>query len=178
MLSVAELEQLESELKIELDEKLGQILAFLNRTGKLEAFLELIGLQDLLHMDIGYRAYETGKIIVIGDSFLKPDIIYAIGKKLGISKDRFELHLEYEDAKSFDFRKTHFNPDYALIMAGPMPHNGAGKGDSSGIITAIERKESGYPPLIRLGSNGLKITKSNFREKLQEALNSGRIVAA
>ena len=42
------------------------------------------------------------------------------------------------------------------------------------IISAIET-EPGYPPVVRMGSNGLKITKSDFKDKLQELIDSGKV---
>ena len=60
-------------------------------------------------------------------------------------------------------------------MVGPMPHSGSGKGNYSSIISALESEE-GYPPVVRLGSNGLKITKSDFKMKLEEAL-AGHLIA-
>lgn len=178
MLSPEELIQLEDDIKEELNENLGHILSLLNRTGQLNALLKLLGLERLLVYDNGYRPYESGRIIVIGETRLKPDVFYAIGKALGIKKDRFELYLEYEDAKRFDFSKTQYKPEYALIMVGPMPHSGVSKGDSSGIITALEQRNSGYPPVVRLGSNGLKITKSSFREGLEKAIDDRLIAIA
>ena len=55
-----------------------------------------------------------------------------------------------------------------------MPHSGSGKGDYSSVISAIEAEE-GYPPVVRLGSNGLKITKSDFRSKLTEMIEMKKI---
>ena len=38
-------------------------------------------------------------------------------------------------------------------------------------------REDGYPPLVKLGTNKLKITKSNFQEKLIELIDQGVIYA-
>ncbi len=68
----------------------------------------------------------------------------------------------------FDARKMQYAPQYRIILFGPTPHSGYGKGDSSSIITELESSEA-YPRVERLISgNELKITKSNFREKLQQ----------
>ena len=56
-----------------------------------------------------------------------------------------------------------------------MPHSGKEKGEHGSIIAAIENQE-GYPPIIRLGANGLKITKTDFKEKLIEAQNKNVIL--
>ena len=103
---------------------------------------------------------------------LKP--IIDVAKKLGIDKKRFEFYLDYEDAKTFNFRKMQWQPSYSLIMVGPMPHSGAGKGYGSSIISTLEN-EDGYPPVVRLGSNSLKITKSDFKAKLEEMIELQKI---
>ena len=46
-----------------------------------------------------------------------------------------------------------------------MPHSTAGKGDSSSAIANMENG-NGYPKIIRLGSNELKITKTNFKIRI------------
>ena len=51
-----------------------------------------------------------------------------------------------------------------------MPHSVKDKGDFSSMITVMEKQE-GYPPVIRMGSNELKITKSNFEQALKGLLN-------
>lgn len=175
MLSVEELYELEDDLKKDLDDYLTAALSKLNRSGQLEEFLQLLGMEYLLQRESGYEVHKSGKIIVIGQSDIKSDVLLSIAKQLGLDKDRFELYLSYEDAKTFDFRKIQWNTQYSLLMVGPMPHSGAGKGDHGSIISALET-EDGYPPVVRLGSNGLKITKSDFRGKLAEMIEIGLIV--
>lgn len=169
MLSIEQLEELDERLKYELDEHLTQILTRLNREGRLEELLEILGLSDLLKPEPMYTCFDNGKIVVLGDSNVAEAVLLSIAKGLGIEKERFEFHLGYEEAKSFDSRKMQWNPAYSLVLVGPMPHNGASKGDSSSVITALENTE-GYPPVIRLGTNSLKISKSDFKTKLTEAM--------
>ena len=174
MLGVEELFDLEEALKEELDEHLTEILTRLNRTECLEDFLCLLGMVHLLRPDIGYQVHKTGKIVVIGQSDVRAEVLLSVAAKLGLEKSRFDLHLEYEDAIKFNFRKMQWEPSYSAILVGPMPHSGTTKGDFSSIITAIENGE-GYPPVIRLGANSLKITKSDFKAKLQELLDTKKI---
>lgn len=174
MLDVEELLELEDNIRKELDDHLPAALSMLNRTGELEAFLKMLGMEDLLQSKPLYQVYKTGKIIVIGRSDVKAEVLLSIAKSLGLSKERFELHLDYEDGKTFDFEKTYWKPQYTLIMVGPMPHSGTGKGDSGSIIAKIESTE-GYPPVVRLGTNGLKITKTDFRNKLKEMIDTKKI---
>ncbi len=177
MLDVYELMNLEDELKQELEDNLGHILSRLNREDKIEELLDLLGLSNLLHVDSGYKVQTNGKIIIIGKSEIAANIILAIAERFGINKRRLELHLEYEDAVKFDFRKTQYDPTYSLIMVGPMPHSAKSKEEYGSAISAIENKD-GYPPVVRLGSNGLKITKSDLKSKFAECISSGLIQAA
>lgn len=175
MLSTDDLIELEDAVKEFLDEHLTEVLVRLNRTGELESFLKLMQQEVLLYKEIEYQVYSTGKVIVIGQSEVKPEVFYAVAKKIGLPKERLELYLNYEDAKNLNFKKLQWQPQYAAIMVGPMPHSGEEKGEHGSIIAALETTE-GYPPVVRLGSNELKITKSNFRSKLQEMKENGVVV--
>ena len=69
-----------------------------------------------------------------------------------------------------------YDPNYSLILVGPMPHSTTGKGDFSSTIAAMEQTE-GYPPVIRLGSNGLKVSKSGIRDALIKGMDDGILAA-
>lgn len=174
MLSVEELCELEEDIREELDDYLTAAIANLNRSGQLEDLLHLLGMEHLLKKENAYEVYKTGKIVVIGQSEVKAEVLLGIAKKLGLAKDRFELHLDYYDAKDFNFKKMQWQPSYSLIMVGPMPHSGSGKGDYGSVISAIETEE-GFPPVVRLGTNDLKITKSDFKSKLEEMIQARKI---
>ena len=105
MLNVEELFELEENIKEELDDHLTAALSRMNRSGQLEDFLRLLCMEHLLHKESGYEVYKTGKIVVIGQSDVKPEVLLSIAKQLGLDKERFELYLEYEDAKKFNFQK-------------------------------------------------------------------------
>ena len=169
MLSIEQLEDLDERLKYELDEHLTEILTRLNRDDRLDELLEILGLTNLLKPEPMYTCFDNGKIVVLGESNVAEAVLLAIAKDLGLDKKRFEFHLGYDEAKMFDGRKMQWNPAYSLILVGPMPHSGTSKGDASSVITALENTE-GYPPVIRLGTNSLKISKSDFRAKLTEAM--------
>lgn len=174
LLGIEELSELEELLRAEINSNLIEIITRLNRTDRLEELLELLGLDYLLKSDNGYRVFKSGKIIIIGYTDVKAEVLMSVAKALGIAKDRFEFYLEYEDAKKFNFRNIQWQPSYSAVLVGPMPHSGASKGDYSSVISAIESEE-GYPPVIRMGSNALKITKSDFKCKLQEMISAGII---
>lgn len=169
MLSIEQLEDLDERLKYELDEHLTQILTRLNREDRVHELLEILGLSDLLKPEPMYTCFNNGKIVVLGESNVAEAILLSIAKSLGLDKKRFEFHLGYDKVKMFDSRKMQWNPAYSLVLVGPMPHSGTSKGDASSVITALENTE-GYPPVIRLGTNSLKISKSDFKAKLTEAM--------
>ena len=173
MLEPIELLELENSLKDILNDKLASILSRLNRTEELDDFLKLIGEETLLQKNSGYHPYTTGKIVVIGESAVKKEILIAIARDLGVSKDRLIFHLSYDEAKRFQCHSMQYNPSYSVVIFGPVPHSGKSKGDYGSIISEMEHQE-GYPPIIRMtsnsNSNDLKITKSSFREQLGELI--------
>lgn len=143
-----------------------------NRTGNLESLLSEWGLQDLMmeeqySSDNFYDTHKDGTIVVIGASQVKEHDLFGIVKSLGLDKDRFEFCLDYKEIESYQFCKMQYNPNYRLVIVGPMPHSTSGKGESRSTISEME-KGNGYPKVIRLGSNELKITKTNFKQALQE----------
>ena len=167
MLDINELLELEEVIKGVLDEDLERILIELNRNDELETFL-CLGCEEEEEMS------KNGKIIVIGQSEVEKDKLAAIAKNLGIAKDRFEFFLDYEAAKTFDFKKTQWSSKYSYILVGQMPHSGNAKGDYSSVITALESQE-GFPPVVRMGTNGLKITKSSFKSTLEYLISERKI---
>lgn len=171
MLDTVELLELEDSLKKELESRLSEIITQLNRKEQLLDFLDMIGLSNLLSQTKQFKPYKTGKIVIVGESEIKPNIIEAILTNLGIDKRRVELYLGYEKAVSFDVSKIQWDADYSLIAFGPVPHSGVSKAEYSSIITRVER-EDGFPPVMRLGENELKITKSNFRKMIETAIEN------
>ncbi len=175
-----ELIQLIESIQLELtEEKLTEVIIRLNRTGRLDELLELLSMTDIISPEQDYQSglLKTAKIVVFGESKLKANVLTAVGEKLGISKDRFEFHLDYHDAKTFDFSKFQYNPNYSLILVGPMGHSGRSKEGDSSVISHIAHEE-GYPPVVKLiAGSQLKITKTNFRDTLKKQLDNGRIMA-
>ncbi len=168
MLSIEELSELEDTIMEVLPDKITQILSRANRSGELETLLKLLGLSDFLDGANRFETYKEGKIVVVGGTEVKEEILASIGKQLGIDKKRFEFCLDYEETQKYDFRKMQYAPQYRVVLFGPTPHSGHGKGDSGSIIAEIEKSDA-YPRVERLMSGQeLKITKSNFREVLQK----------
>ena len=178
MLSVEELSDLEDAIIEALPDKITECLSRTNRNGELNTLLKLLGLSDLLGSRNKFESYRDGKIVVVGGTEVKEEILVSIGKQLGIDKNRFEFCLDYENVQKFDFNKMQYAPQYRVILFGPTPHSGHGKGASSSIIAEIEKME-GFPRVERLVSGQeLKITKTNFREKLNQLIDEGYISSA
>ena len=102
ILSIEELVDLETAILEELPEKLAGVLSKVNRTNQLEIFLNLLDLEHLLSPFDRIQAYNTGLIVVIGHSDVKERDLIAVGKSLGLDKNRFEFHLGYDVAKTLN----------------------------------------------------------------------------
>ncbi len=150
------------------------------KEGRLDEYLHRIGLDSLApnkKAPVWDEAMQNGKIIIFGEAAIKDREILASVASQGISKDRVELHIEYNELKHFDFGKLRYNSDYRLILVGPMPHSTKNKGDYSSVIAMMEQEE-GFTRIIRLTSNEqLKITKSNIKEAIRMAVASGYLAA-
>lgn len=169
-LTIEELSDLEDKILMKLPEKITAVLSKLNRSGGLEEFLNTLDMADLLETQQEIYSYKDGKIVVIGGSEVKEEILLSIAKKLGPDKSRFEFCLDYKQIQKYDFKKMQYAPQYRVVLFGPSPHSGHGKGDSGSILAEVE-KSPAYPRVERLVSgNELKITKSNFREMLKRLI--------
>ena len=175
LLSIEELSELEDEIMGELPDKITSILSKLNRSGRLEEFLGLIGLEYLLEQEQDFYSYKDGKIVVVGGTEVKENVLLSIAKEMGLDKNRFEFCLDYNQVQKYDFKKMQYAPQYRIILFGPTPHSGVAKGDSGSVIAELE-KAPAYPRVERLMSGTeLKITKSNFREMLGKLIEEGYI---
>ncbi len=175
LLDANELCVLEDAIRQRLADDLSRILCELNRTGELDEALAKWGIDDLLHPDTGYQPYKNGKILIIGDSQVKKEHLISVAKDIGINKNRLEFVLSYEEGKKYDIAKTQYNENYCLILFGPLPHSGIAKGDFGSKIEAA-KQTPGYPPVKMLIANEqLKITKNNFKQALENALDTGII---
>lgn len=174
MLSAEAYDSIQDSLVMALKDRSKDIINLLYDSNRLNEFLNLVGLSYLLEPENGYQTFKRGKILIIGGSCVKEKDVMRAVKASGIDKKRIELCLDYKKAKNYDFHHIQYNTSYSLILAGPMPHSGVGKGEYSSKLTAVEAEE-GYPPVIRLGSSGLKITKSEIEKKIQYCLDQGYI---
>ena len=172
-LSVEELFHISIDLKKYLGENWDYILARLNTADRLDEFNELVGFNGWEGGRV-FHPLKNKRILIIGESRIsKQDLLVAV-KKMGFSKERFEMFFDYDDIKRLDISKYRYDLTCSAILVGPMPHSGIGKGDFSSIIAALEGLE-GFAPVERLGGNELKITKSSVTVALQRLLNNGQI---
>lgn len=149
-------------------------------TGRLKEYLQKIDMADLYPEEKSscwQDSMPDGKIIVFGESSIKEREIYASLQSVGITKERIELHLGYEELKTYSFSKLQYNAGYRLILVGPMPHSTTDKGEFSSPISMMEQTD-GYSKIVRLSSNGeLKITKSNLKMTVQQEIDQGYLEA-
>lgn len=90
-LSIIELSDLEDELMARIPDEITAILSKLNRTGQLEEFFEMLGMSDLFQEEDDFYSYKDGKIIVVGGTEVKEEVLLSVAKKLGLDKNRFEF---------------------------------------------------------------------------------------
>ncbi len=159
----------------EIIEKITAKITFANRSENLEKLLSEWGLSELLPQTTAYETIKDGKIVVVGASEVKENVLNGIVKSLGLEKSRFEFCLDYEKAKTFQYKKLRYNPHYRVIIFGPVPHSSTGKNDSSSVIAEMTNHE-GYPRVeVLIGNNAVKITKSNFRDALTKLIRENYI---
>ena len=148
------------------------------KDGNLKVYLSSVGMVDLIQKE-ETSLYDTdpyGKILIIGQANIRDNEIYGCLKEYGLDKERIELQLGYDEAKSYSFKKLQYNSSYRLILIGPVPHSGVGKEDKSSIITQIETTD-GYPKVIRLSDgHGLKITKTCIKNAIEQEIRDGHLL--
>lgn len=168
LLGITELEDLDRAITERLDGSLLPVLSKANRTGDLSTLLELFGMSDLLPEE-GNLGIRPTKVVVLGDSMVQEGQLRSIARKKGFDTDLFEFALGYGELKHYKFSKLRNSYTYKAVLAGPMPHSTAGKGEASSAIAEMEAHPEIYPPVIRLtDSNGLKITNKSFTKGLAE----------
>lgn len=168
MLSVEEIQ--------DIIEDVTHIILKANRSDELDGILKFFKLREYYEEPEYYLTTTKGKIVVIGESSVKEKALLGIAKKFGFGKDRFEFCLDYNLAKTYDYKKLKNNPfKYSVVLFGPVPHSSTGKNHSNSVISNMTN-ESGYPKTEKLLSgNMLKITKTNFKKMLIKLIKEGVI---
>lgn len=144
-----------------------------NKSGRINLFMTNLYKAYNLTTAEDFVKRKNGKIVVIGDSSVKEKDLLGIAKEYGIEKYQIEFVLDYESTKNYNYKKLQYTDVYQVVFVGPMPHKTVDTGNSSSMISEMEKQPEVYPRIIRLncGYNGLKITKSNFREALNTYYN-------
>ena len=176
-LTEEELLDLQEEIIDRLPESITAVLVTLNTNGRLEELLHLIGMDDLAEGKCQLETWPEGKVVVFGDAQAKPKDLYGVAKSLGLSRDRI-VFVSHDESVRFDYRTLEYNHAVVAVMFGAIPHSTRGTGTGSSVIARMEKQSEVYPRIIRLSANGaLKITKTNFRESLENLINQGLIAA-
>lgn len=159
-------------LKNVLKKNEGAMLYMLNRLndcGMLSEYQNKI--QEISSTEfIDRRAY--GKLVVIGDLRIKKDVMFAIGSKYGIYKNRFEVVDDYVDAKSYQVSKMRNSSNYAVVIVARVPHKTAEIGDYSSLVSHM-RNTPGYPEVYHIK----ELSKSSFTNLIEQLLADSKIAA-
>lgn len=176
-LETVELFELQEEILARMPEEISGILARLNTNGRLEDFLYLIGMGDLVEGCEPLETWPEGRVVVFGDAQARPKDLRGVAKEFGIAHDRI-IFVDYEESVRFDFRKLEYNHSIVAVMFGAIPHSTSGKGSDGNVIARMERMRDVFPRVIRLNAGGgLKVTKTNFREGLESLIEAGLLAA-
>lgn len=169
-------ESIEDTLLSQLPDILGYALEKANEDGKLRELMKLLCLERMLPQSNRIESLPTGKILVFGRQEVSKNVMEAIAKDLGISKQRFEFY-DYEEAKTYPYNHLDSNGAVCAVLFGAVPHKTTGTGDAGSVISNLEqRQQEGIIParILQLSAGGeLKITKTNFRNTLVVLVDTG-----
>ena len=169
-----ELQTLVENVQSLLPDRLFRAFAKANTTDELQELLRLLDMDELIETEY-FFSYQDGIILVIGESNVRKDNLIGIIKDIGLDPKRFEFVLDYNEAKTYEYSKLQYNSNYRTVLFGATPHKTTGTGHHSSVIEEM-KAEDGYPRVVKLENNGsLKITKTNFRSKLEELVREGYI---
>lgn len=85
-LTIEELSELEDKIIEELPYKITAVLSKLNRSDRLEEFLEMIDMTELLEKKQDFYSYKEGKIVVIGGTKVKRKFCWELRVSLALIK--------------------------------------------------------------------------------------------
>ena len=123
-------------------------------------------LENAIELEVENK--NRNKILVVGESSVKVNILYNLFKEYGVSKNRVEVITDFDKIKRMDMDKL---KKYKLILMGPIPHSSKSKEYNSSMLTNLFYTLDNNR-VEKLECNGrLKITKSNFKEILLKLKN-------
>ena len=71
-----------------------------------DELFDLIGYEEVEKEP--FEFYKNGKIVVVGGTEVKEEVLSSIAKNMGIDKNRFEFCLDYKSAQKFEFNKLYY----------------------------------------------------------------------
>jgi len=177
------IETIEDTILTRLPDILPYVLEKVNDEGKLRGLLELLSLDELINQLEAFtsKALPTGKILVFAAQNVSTKDLVGVAKNLGIGKDKLEFY-NYKEAKTYNYRKLEYNSNVCAVLFGAVPHKTAGTEDYSSVITSLKEKaEKGiiYAKVATLSTgNELKLTKTTFKNSLENLISEGHIKAS
>lgn len=162
-------------------ERLDVLLHHKNIDGTLERMLREMGLDEIIAEFDGVRnplsTWADGDVLVLGAKPSMVNDLRSVGKALGISKERFEF-VEYDDVTNFGFRKLSYSSKYCAVLAGAHPHMARDIEGANSVLAHLESNRNEFPETVRLiAGNQLSVTKTNFRQALEDLISRGVIAA-
>lgn len=156
----------------EIIDKFREELTLANRSGEeeLENFLSNHNIEfSKEEQSFPYCDINSSQILVVGQLNVKKKDVEGICKDIGLDPDRL-VYISYDDATNYHFDNLRFSNRYSDIIFGSVPHKGSGIGDSSSIITYLEKNKEEFPNVIRAkNSNGLlDLNKTSLRNCLMK----------
>lgn len=136
--------------------------------------LEKYGLADLIPTSAPYLfdTQKNGKILLLGDSSVRPKEFEGILKEFNISKDRLK-YVQYSEITNFKFKELEYNSNYRLILVGPVPHKARDiEGENS--LTELIFKNKSIAKAV--GLDNFKITKTSFKSAIKKEVDSGYLL--
>ncbi|MDR1775855.1 MAG: hypothetical protein LBS17_05380 [Actinomycetes bacterium] len=114
--------------------------------------------------DLTIELQRNQKILIIGESRVKPNDVCGIAKTFGLKKTDIEIFGDYEKLTNFDVSKLQWSNKYGGIIIGPVPHKMAGIEDASSLVTKLAEEGFPYSVDARTLNGELKLTKSSLKE--------------
>ncbi|MDE6141449.1 MAG: hypothetical protein K2G03_02490 [Bacilli bacterium] len=150
-------------------EKISKELNLASQENKLEDFIN----KYELFQDEKYVYFDdyNSNILIVGELSFSMDVLYAIAKEKGISKDQI-THLDYAEAKHFDFQSIKGYSRYSDIIVGPNAHKAVGINGYSSLIEMIKNEQDQFPKLTEAkdSTGKLKITKTSLKMALDNTV--------
>ena len=108
------------------------------------------------------------QILVLGALAVGTKHLIGVAKTFGLTRDNLEFVEDYDKIKHYASRITPGNSRYRAIICGPMPHKVEDSDGYSSLVVKLQTETDIYPYTVKctVEANGMKITKSSFRNAL------------